>query len=61
MTQALDTARLHLLEPAGLTEADLDRVLGTLCGPGLDGGDLYFQLSRHESWMLEDGIVKDAG
>ena len=26
---------------------------------GVDYADLYFQLSREESWSLEDGIVKD--
>ena len=26
---------------------------------GVDYADLYFQLSREESWSLEDGIVKE--
>ena len=26
---------------------------------GVDYADLYFQLSREESWALEDGIVKE--
>jgi TldD protein len=26
---------------------------------GVDYADLYFELSREESWSLEDGIVKD--
>ncbi len=59
MTQVLQIAKQQFMEPAGLTEGDLDRVLGGLMGPGIDGGDLYFQLTRHESWSLEDGIVKD--
>ena len=25
----------------------------------VDAADLYFQLSREESWALEDGIVKE--
>ena len=25
----------------------------------IDSADLYFQLSREESWALEDGIVKE--
>jgi TldD protein len=28
-------------------------------GHAIDSADLYFQLSREESWSLEDGIVKD--
>jgi TldD protein len=59
MSQVLQIAKQHFMEPAGLTENDLDRALGALMGPGIDGGDLYFQLTRHESWSLEDGIVKE--
>ncbi len=57
--QNLDLARQIILEPAGLDEAQLDRVFGRLMMPGVDAADLYFQTSRHESWVLEDGIVKD--
>src|SRR5688572_32006726 len=28
-------------------------------GHSVDYADLYFQLVREESWVLEDGIVKD--
>jgi TldD protein len=28
---------------------------------GVDYADLYFQQSRQESWVLEDGIIKDGG
>ena len=28
-------------------------------GPRVDAADLYFQVSREESWALEDGIVKE--
>ena len=34
-------------------------VLGNVMGYSVDYADLYFQLSRDESWSLEDGIVKD--
>ncbi|HSP00347.1 MAG TPA: metalloprotease TldD [Thioalkalivibrio sp.] len=59
MSQTLQIAKQQFMEPAGLGEGDLERVLGGLMGPGIDGGDLYFQLTRHESWSLEDSIVKD--
>jgi TldD protein len=59
MTQALDFARAHILSPSGLDEQSLGSVLGQLLGPSIDYGDLYFQLSRSESWGLEDGIVKN--
>ncbi len=55
----LDIARLRLLEPAGIGEGDLDRVFNQLLGHAIDGGDLYFQSTRFESWVLEDSIVKE--
>ncbi len=55
----LDIARHTLLAPAGLGDTELSRVLDQLMQPGIDGADLYFQLSRSESWALEDGIVKE--
>ncbi len=59
MTQALSLAETRLLLPAGLDASGLDRTFGTLLGPGIDFGDLYFQHIRRESWTVEDGIVKD--
>jgi TldD protein len=51
-----------LLAPAGLDERALERVLAQLLrgggGAALDDADVYFQYSRHESWLLEEGIVK---
>ena len=49
-----------MLVPAGLGEDDLQRTLSCLLGHAIDGGDLYFQLRRAESWALEDGQVKQA-
>ena len=57
--KALQTAREHILGPSGLEEDHLISLLGKLSGPGIDFSDLYFQHSRHESWILEDGIVKE--
>ena len=59
MTQSLSLAESRLLLPAGLDASGLDRTFGTLLGPGIDFGDLYFQHTRRESWTVEDGIVKD--
>ncbi len=59
MTQSLTIAESRLLLPAGLDASGLDRTFGTLLGPGIDFGDLYFQHARRESWTVEDGIVKD--
>ncbi|MEP7312175.1 MAG: metalloprotease TldD [Pseudomonadota bacterium] len=56
---ALATAKAKILAPGGLDEQGLDRVLGLVMGHAVDSADLYFQLSREESWALEDGIVKE--
>ncbi len=59
MNASLDIARQHILAPSGISDSDLVRVLDGLLGHAIDDADLYFQLSRHESWILEDGIVKE--
>ena len=55
----VEVAKQHLLAPTGLQDADLDRALNALMRNGVDHADLYFQVTRHESWSLEDGIVKE--
>ena len=55
----LALARDLILRPAGLDENRIDAALSTLLGAAVDAGDIYFQLSRDESWALEDGIVKE--
>ncbi|TLY51309.1 MAG: metalloprotease TldD [Gammaproteobacteria bacterium] len=55
----LALAEQRLLVPGGLAAGDLDRVFARLVGPSIDAADLYFQHSRSESWVLEDGIVKE--
>jgi TldD protein len=58
MSDVLKRAEAQLLEPGGLDQAQLERVLGELMGPAVDSGDLYFQSAAHESWVLEDGLVR---
>ena len=59
MTLPLQLAESRLLLPAGLDTGGLERAFGSLLGPGVDFGDLYFQHTRHESWTVEDGTVKN--
>lgn len=55
----LECVQTALLAPCGLSERDLERVLGQLLGHRIDSGDLYFQSIQQESFSLEDGIVKE--
>ena len=57
---SFDIAKDVILRPSGLDEGRLQQVLDSVLSRGIDHADLYFQLSREESWSLEDGIVKDA-
>ena len=59
MQNPLKIAESSLLDPAGLDENQIAKLLDRLLAHQVDSADLYFQLSRHESWSLEDGIVKD--
>jgi len=49
----------RMLEPAGLDESSLSTTLGSMMKGGVDYADLYFQVSRNESWSLEDGIIRE--
>ncbi|MEH6565650.1 MAG: metalloprotease TldD [Halopseudomonas sp.] len=60
MSDLISQAEQALLRPADLTPDAVARVLGSLvAAPGVDAADLYFQHQISESWVLEDGIVKD--
>lgn len=59
MTNFLDIARKNLLDPAGITENQLQNILSTILGNTVDNADLYFQSTISESWVLEDGIIKN--
>jgi len=59
MTDTLSLARETLLSPAGITEHQLQQVMDKLISSRVDAADLYFQYSRLESWVLDDGIIKE--
>lgn len=60
MTDLIKLVKHDLLDPSGITDSQLDKVLYTLAGSNIDYADLYFQSSYSESWVMEDGIIKDA-
>ena len=59
MSQTLAIARETLLERPGLTDAQLEQVMDHLLSRQVDAADIYFQYGRLESWVLEDGIIKE--
>ncbi len=56
---AVDTVMDQVLGPAGLDEKHLELALGSVLSGAVDYADLYFQVSRHESWSLEDGVIRE--
>ena len=59
MTQALALAEHQMLEPVGLDADALGQTLDQIMTRKVDHADLYFESAHAESWMLEDGIIKE--
>ena len=59
MPHSTAIARQTLLDTPGLSEADLGRVMDRLLSRQVDAADVYFQYARLESWVLDDGIIKE--
>lgn len=59
MNQALAVAKQHILEPAALTELEIEQALGSLLSSRqVDAADIYLQHAHSESWILENGVIK---
>jgi TldD protein len=56
---SVETVMSRVLAPAGLEERHLMKALGSINRPDVDAADLYFQISRQESWSVEDGIIRE--
>jgi TldD protein len=59
VADSFDLAHELLLARTGLSLRVLDRALGVAMSRELDYADLYLQLTRYETWTVEDGIVKE--
>ncbi|MFC6330926.1 PmbA/TldA family metallopeptidase, partial [Alloalcanivorax gelatiniphagus] len=59
-SERLSLASDILLAPADLGTDQLQTLLGGKLAGSADYADVYFQHSRHEAWVLEDGLVRDA-
>ena len=49
----------NLLTASNLNRENLASALDAIYQHDNDFADLYFQASQHETWVLEDGIIKD--
>lgn len=59
-TTSLSEVRKVLLSSHDLDENKISSLLSRLKKSNIDDADLYFQHIEHESWLLEDGVVKEA-
>ncbi|CAD7840665.1 MAG: TldD protein, part of TldE/TldD proteolytic complex [Olavius algarvensis Gamma 3 endosymbiont] len=59
MASTLETVSKNILEPSALQLGHLDGFLNGLLGKHIDAGDLYFQTSQQESWVMDDGILRE--
>ena len=55
----MNSVEQELLADSQLDPSFLNKTLTNIYQRQVDLADLYFQSSSHESWMLEDGIVKE--
>ena len=60
MSQILTLVQQEFLEPAAIEVKDLQSILASMMSHQVDFAEMFFQSTRHESWALESGIVKDA-
>ncbi|MDJ0832666.1 MAG: metalloprotease TldD [Gammaproteobacteria bacterium] len=59
MTGLMTSVDEVVLQPAELTVDKIDQVLGQLHRHQIDAADLYFQVSQQESWVMDDGIIRE--
>ncbi len=59
MASTLEAVSKAILEPSELQIEQLDGFLDGLQGKNVDAGDLYFQTSQQESWVMDDGILRE--
>lgn len=59
MSTTLETVSSQILQPTGLSIDTLNSFLDGLHSQHIDTGDLYFQTSQQESWVMDDGIIRE--
>ncbi len=59
MTDTLKIAENELINARGLEMKDVHNTLDQVMLSSIDYADLYFQTAHAESWVLDDGIVRE--
>jgi len=59
MSSTLEAVSKNILEPSELEIEQLGGFLHGLQSRSVDAGDLYFQTSLQESWVMDDGILRE--
>jgi len=59
MSTILQTVDQVVLQPAELSLDQINLTLDSLNQHHIDAGDLYFQVSQQESWVMDDGIIRE--
>ncbi len=54
-----ELATQQILAANGLELSTIEQAFGELFSKQVDDADLYFQHAQHESWVLEDSIIKE--
>ncbi len=58
-TSQLHSIENHFLNPGAISRNDLMGIMSSILGTSVDSADLFFQSHRHESWSMEDSIIRD--
>ena len=60
-SDTLIEAQTKLLQPSNISHADIEKILAASYTKSHDYADIYIQHTEQESWVLENGIIKDGG
>ena len=58
-TSTFKTVKAAILGTADLVDEDIKNIEESIQGKGIDIADLYFQIHRQETWVMEDGKIKE--
>lgn len=59
MSDLIQIASDSLLKPFNLDSNNLEKIVGRAMGSSIDSADIFLQSIQKESWVLEEGIVKE--